>query len=333
MALLNFYFWKGYRALGYVSIQPLDFPNILFSKSWGSSYLKLLILNIKHCFTCGKFKVSRTLNCRDVVTNCRFELMERQGKQWRDKEPHISHALRNITNWITIHTTLRHDTKNMQSFRISGRVAKWDQFNKLRWKFSKIVPTKHNRICHILTMGQDLERSSNTWINCLIHVCTVNYSNNWEHAELRARLGSRLINKKQKFKNLILFHPPWHSTWKPIITSLLQMRNAKYLKRSIYLYLLLNLYGPFLQLGFTSLENTKSLQGESNFFKWQYIYDDEVFSREENFIKRRPAFLGDSTSNRNNLRSLVLLEVEDNPSNLQGWFFLEVENHNSSWHQ
>ena len=233
-------FWRGDWALACVSAQIWDF---LFISSFqtlkllGNSSAEFSILYIKHCFTCGKFKVSRTLNCRDVVTNCRFELMERQGKQWRDKEPHISHALRNITNWITIHTTLRHDTKNMQSFRISGRVAKWDQFNKLRWKFSKIVPTKHNRICHILTMSQDLERSSNTWINCLIHVCTVNYSNNWEHAEVRARLGSRLINKKQKFKNLILFHPPWHSTWKPITTSLLQMRKRPEIFETVYLSL------------------------------------------------------------------------------------------------
>ena len=61
--LPKFNLWKEDWALGYVSTQIWDFPNIflfpkilslkLFGNSWGNSYTKFAILDITFCFTCG----------------------------------------------------------------------------------------------------------------------------------------------------------------------------------------------------------------------------------------------------------------------------------------
>ena len=62
LLLPKFNFWKGDWALGYVSTQIWDFPNIFlfpkilslksFGNSWGSSYTKFAILDITFRFTC-----------------------------------------------------------------------------------------------------------------------------------------------------------------------------------------------------------------------------------------------------------------------------------------
>ena len=63
LLLPKFNLWKGDWALGYVSIQIWDFPNISlfpkililkwFGNSWGNSYTKFAILDITFRFTCG----------------------------------------------------------------------------------------------------------------------------------------------------------------------------------------------------------------------------------------------------------------------------------------
>ena len=63
LLLPKFNFWKGVWALGYVSTQIWDFPNISlfpkilslksFGNSWGNSYTKFAILDITFHFACG----------------------------------------------------------------------------------------------------------------------------------------------------------------------------------------------------------------------------------------------------------------------------------------
>ena len=64
LLLPKFDFLKGGWALGFVSIQIWEFFNVslfpeilslkLFCNSWGSSYTKFIVLDIKFRFNCGK---------------------------------------------------------------------------------------------------------------------------------------------------------------------------------------------------------------------------------------------------------------------------------------